>query len=89
MLNSGMGIFFVSNANIMPYNLSVKIFVPEKDKQSNIKHKMLVCFYTSCANIKRFERKLAKLLVCKVISIFFETPCILCLNSFKTNQKPV
>ena len=41
---------------------------------SNIKHKMLACFYTRCVNLKLFKQKLPKLLDCKMMSNVLKHP---------------
>ena len=43
----------------------VKTSTPEKINISNIKHKILACFYTCCVNLKLFKQELPKLLDCK------------------------
>ena len=55
-------------------NLSVKNFTSEKIYISNFKQKILAYFCTSCANLKSFEQELAKLLDCKMMSIFLKHP---------------
>jgi len=54
----------------------LKISAPEKINISNIKHKILACFYAGCVNLKLFKQELPKLLDCKMMPNFLKHPVL-------------